>query len=363
MIELRGVTKQYLYGARVLGATELRVEDGEIVALLGDAQSGKTTMLKVIAGVTDCEGEVLIDGSPIAKKPDDVLMVFDDLAVFKNRSFYYNLAYPLKIRGVEKSEIERRVYAAAERIGITAWLKDKVSKAPLIQVKRLGLARLFLRDFRVLLIDDITRGLSREEADELWGEVVPILIEKAAKGVSVMYATTDSGEAVSVADRIAVLHYGEVKQVGTVEQIYKTPDSIWAAQAIDKYYHFERARLEDKDGALQIVLGVQTPVSKANEYPISNEYRISIEHLRNEIASGYIGKDVYVGWHADCFAKSGERSERVSYAIRINDEYLMRTESGIWVKDEDKRETVCTLPMAEEVRIFDFASENSLHKM
>ncbi|MDE5601909.1 MAG: ATP-binding cassette domain-containing protein [Clostridia bacterium] len=356
MIELRGVTKQYLYGARVLGVAELRVEDGEIIALLGDGQSGKTTMLKVIAGVTDCEGEVLIDGSPTPKKPDDVLMVFDDLAVFENRSFYYNLAYPLKIRGVEKSEIERRVYAAAERIGITAWLKDKVSKAPLIQVKRLGLARLFLRDFRVLLIDDITHGLSRDEANELWGEVVPILLEKAAQGVSVMYATTDSSEAISVADRIAVLHYGEIKQVGTAKSICEKPDSIWAAQAIDKYYHFERARLEDNGGELQVVLGVQTPVSQGNEY------RIEVEHLRNAIVGGYIGKDVYVGWHADSFADLGERNEKVSYAMRVKDGYIMRTESGIWVKGDEKCDTVCTLPKAADVRIFDFTNENSLHK-
>lgn len=94
MIELKGVTKQYLYGARVLGSVELKVDDGGIVALLGDKGSGKTTLLKVAAGVTDCEGEVLISGAPLAKRPDDVLMVFDDLAVFKNRTFYYNLAYP-----------------------------------------------------------------------------------------------------------------------------------------------------------------------------------------------------------------------------------------------------------------------------
>lgn len=356
MIELKGVTKQYLYGARVLGAAELRVEDGEIIALLGGEQSGKTTMLKVIAGVTDCEGEVLIDGSPIAKKPDDVIMVFDDLAVFKNRSFYYNLAYPLKIRGVDKEEIHRTVYAAAERMGITAWLKSRVCKAPLIEVKRLGLARLFLRDFKALLIDGITNGLSKEEATELWGEAMPIILEKARQGVSVIFATVNRDEALSIADRIAVLHYGELKQVGTAEEIYFSPSNIWAAQAIDEYYHFERARLEEKGGKLYAVLGVKTPAWDAQECAVR------IECARSDIADGYIGKDVYVGWHADCFAKEGERRERAEYAVRVDGGYLLRTSSGIWVRSESKTDSVCTLPRADKVMIYDFAGENSLHR-
>lgn len=356
MIELRGVTKQYLYGARILGGIDMRVEDGEIVALLGDKQSGKTTMLKVIAGVTDCEGEVLIDGSPLDKKPDDVLMVFDDLAVFENRSFYYNLAYPLKIRGLNKAEIDRKVTAAAERVGVTAWLRDKVKKAPLIYVKRLGLARLFLREYRALLVDNITCGLSREEASELWGEVAPILLEKARQGVSVVYSTTDKGEAISVSDRVAVLHLGELKQLAPWEIICSSPASIWAAQATDSHYHFERARLEEKDGKLQIVLGVKTPVSEACEYALNAEC------LRDKIVDGFCGNDVYVGCRAEDFAEEGERNERVEYALRCDDGYLMRTESGVWVKNGSKSESVCTLPRIEKIRLYDFNSENSLHK-
>lgn len=360
MIELRGVTKQYLYGARVLGSVDMTVADGEIVALLGDGGSGKTTLLKVAAGVTDCEGEVLISGSPIAKRPDDVLMVFDDLAVFKNRSFYYNLAYPLKLRGADKSEIDRRVKACAERMGITACLYEKVRKMPLIDVKRLAVARLFLREYKALFIDDITSGLDRDETEELWSEVIPIILEKAKEGVSVIYATHSAYEATSIADRIAVLHYGELKQIGSAKEINENPSNIWAAQALDKYYHFERARLERINGGLKVVLGVKTPVSGADGENEANETVLDGSTFEGRIASGYEGETVFIGWRGDDFAESGERKESVSYAVREGDAYILHTQSGICVERDNKAEDVCTLPNIARAFLFDFTNENSI---
>ncbi|MCM1305958.1 MAG: ABC transporter ATP-binding protein [Bacteroides sp.] len=354
MIELRGVTKQYLYGARVLGSTDMTVGDGEIVALLGDKGSGKTTLLKVAAGVTDCEGEVFIGGNPIAKRPDDVLMVFDDLAVFENRSFYYNLAYPLRLRGVEKDAIDRRVKACAERMGITACLYERAKKMPLIDVKRLAIARLFLREYKALFIDDITSGLDRDEADELWGEVMPIILQKASEGVSVIYSTHSAHEALSIADRIAVMHYGELKQIGTAKQIYDNPSNVWAAQALDRYYHFEQARLERRGGELKLILGVETPVSEGSEIAIDGSV------FEGRIANGYEGEKVFIGWHSDDFADSGEREENVSYAVREGDAYVLHTECGICVKRNDKAESVCTLPKIERAYLFDYTNENNI---
>ncbi len=355
MIELRGVAKQYLYGARVLGSVDLRVADGEIVALLGGVGSGKTTLLKCVADVTDCEGEVLVDGKPVGKRPDDVIMVFDDLAVFKNRSFYYNLAYPLKIRGVDKHETDRLVNAAAKRMGIVACLGEKVRKMPLIDVKRLALARLFLRDYRALLVDDITRGLSREEADELWTETAPILVEAARKGASVIFATTDRSEAISVAHRIAVMNCGEIKQVDTAKNIYEFPSNIWAAQAVDEHYRFERARLERRDGKLWVVF------AKDGGEECSLDARV----FDGEIADGFEGKDIYVGWHAEDYDTVGDAlTEDVSYAVRdgVNNGFLLYTASGARVRCEEFRERVGVLPKIKKARLFELYSENSLHK-
>lgn len=347
MIKLDGVSKQYLYGARVLFGVDLEVKDGEIVSVLGDEQSGKTTLLKVVAGVTDCEGQVLIDGSPIAKKPDDVIMVFDDLAIFDNRSCYYNLAYPLKIRGFDKAAIDVKVKECAKRAGITAILYERAGKVSLIDRKRLALARLFLRDCKAVLVDVITCGLDKEEAATLWSEVAPVLVEKAREGKSVIFATRDKDEALSIADRIVVLHYREVKQIGTYEDVMQNPSNIWAAQAFDEDYHFEKATLDVKNGAL---------VCKTLD-----GYKIDVSHLCGKVAPEYIGKTVLAGWRSDCYDVDGERKIAVDYALKRQDGYILVC-GDARVKSKEKSNEVGTLPLANATRLFDDTNENSIVK-
>lgn len=347
MIKLEGVSKQYPYGARVLGSLDMTINDGQIVALLGDESSGKTTFLKVVASVTDCEGKVLFDGQPLAKKPDDVIMVFDDLAMFENRSCFYNLAYPLIIRGYDKNEIKRIAGDCAERAGVVAILRDKVKKTSLIDKKRLAFARLFSRPSKVVLVDDITRGLDREEAKTLWSEVAPVLQNMAKEGRIVVFATRDKDEAMSIADTIVVMHYKEVKQIGTIDRILENPSNIWAAQAFDEDYRFEKARLDEKSGKL-----VATTL---------DGYDIDLGHLDGKIAEGYIGKDVFVGWASDCYDVEGDRKESVQSFMRTQNGYELRVRSGV-VHCVKKLDGVGTLPLKNAARVFDFASENSIIK-
>jgi len=360
MIELRGVSKQYLYGARLLGSVDLKIDDGEIAAVFGGEGSGKTTCLKVIAGVTDCEGEVIINGVQVSEKSskqlgDDVLMLFDDLALFKNKTCRFNIGYPLIIRGYSKEETEKIVDAAAEKAGIVSCLNMKVKKMSALDTKRIGIARLFIREFKTLLIDDITGGLERKDAEQLWAELAPLIVRFKREGKSVVVATENFGEAASAADRIAIIHAGEIKQIGRLNELWDSPKNIWAAEAADKYYHFERARICGLDGGLKLVLGIETPVSKAEEYSVD------ISAMREKIPEEYIGKTVFAGWHSDCFAESGERKESVEYALYENGNYILHTAGGIRIRSEKKTDAACTLPRAEGVRIYDFASENCVH--
>ncbi|MBP3492447.1 MAG: ABC transporter ATP-binding protein [Clostridia bacterium] len=345
MIKLDGVSKQYIYGARVFAPVDMTINDGEIVALLGDELSGKTTFLKVVAGVTDSEGKVLFDGEPLAKKPDDVIMIFDDLALFANRSCYYNLAYPLKIRGANKDEIDKRVKAAAEKVGITASLYFKARKLDSIDKKRLAIARLFLRDFKVALVDDITRGLKKEDAKTLWQEVAPALQDFAKEGKIVIFATRDKDEAISIADRIVVTHYRQIKQIGTLEQILQNPSNIWAAQAFDEDYAFEKAKLNIADGKL-----VATT---------DDGFEIDLSHLTNRVVQSYIGKSVYVGWHSDCYDVQGARQVEVRHSYKTNDGYILVCEN-CKIKSRLNLARVGTLPLFGKALVFDDTNENSI---
>lgn len=351
MLELVGVSKQYLYGARLLHSLDMSVANGEIVAILGEEGSGKTTLIKVIGAVTDCEGRVLIDGEDAKCKSDDTIIVFDDLAVFQNRTFYYNLAYPLKIRGYDKQDIDNRVKQAATKLGITACLYEKVRKMPLIDVKRLAIARLFIRDSKLILIDDITNGLNKDDAQILWNEIVPLIIEKAREGVSVIYSTSQKDEAISIANRIVVMHYGEVKQIGSVQEIDAQPSNIWSAQALDCDYHFERAHLSCKNEVL---------VASVNSSQSDESIDIDISHLKSKIVDSYVDKDVYIGWKSCDYAQSGDRKESVAYSIKCDDGYINVLQSGKRVHSSSRLEKVCTLPNISKVCLFDIASENSI---
>lgn len=345
MIKLDGVSKQYLYGARVFAPTDMTIKDGEIVALLGDESSGKTTFLKVVAGVTECEGKVLFDGEPLAKKPDDVVMIFDDLALFENRSCYYNLAYPLKIRGVDKGKTDEIVKRAADIVGITASLYFKAKKLDLADKKRLAIARLFLRDFKVALVDDITRGLDKEDAKTIWSEVAPVLQDFAKEGKCVIFATRDKDEAISIADKIVVTHYRQIKQIGTYEQICENPSNIWAAQAFDEDYAFEKAKLQSVNGTL-----VATT---------EDGFEIDLSHLTNRVVQSYIGKSVYVGWHSDCYDVQGARQVEVRHSYKTNDGYILVCEN-CKIKSRLNLARVGTLPISGKALVFDDTNENSI---
>ena len=349
MIEINGVSKQYLYGARVLNALDMEINDGEIIAVLGDEGSGKTTFIKVVSAVEDFEGSITLDGKPMTQKTNDTIVLFDDLAIFGNHDFYCNLAFPLVIRGVDKQEIQKRVYYAAEKLGIVACLKDKVKKASLIDKKRLAIARLLIREAKAIFVDDITSGLSEVEAKIILRQIQPILVDFAKRGASVVFSTTSIEEARSIADRIVVLHYGEVKQIGTYDEIYFNPQNVWAGEAVDEYFVFEEAKLENSNGKLTIAFE-------------DGKYELDANRFNGKIIDDFVGKEIYVGWHGEDYLLDGDRVEPVKYSVRLANGYLNITESGKRIINAGKLDTVCTLPDMKKAFLFDKQNENSIEK-
>lgn len=354
MLRFVGVTKQYLYGARLFGALDLTVADGEIIAVYGDEGAGKTSFLKTAAGAEECEGEVLLDGKKVGGRTDDVIMVFEDGAVFKWRTAFDNLAYPLKLRGTDKVEIASRVLAAAEKTGIGGVCLDlRARSLSAAERRRMSLARLFLRDAKLLVIDEPTAGLSRKEAESLWSDVAPLLKEKAAQGVTVIYSTSSREEALSICDRLVVLHNGEVKQIASVPEILRDPENVWAAQAVDGNYNYEKCLLFDENGALNIVF--------------RNGKRISAEVFRGKIAEGYVGKEVLCGWYPTksataCGSAREGFSERVVYSVADRYGRTLTTKSGLRTRSDADAETADAYPCEDGFALFDATNENSITK-
>lgn len=377
MLELKGVTKQYLYGARVLSAIDTVIRNGEIVAVLGGDGSGKTTFIKTVSGVTESDGTVLLDSKPIRVKTDDVIVMFDDGALFSRKTVYKNLAYPLKIRKIETAEIDSRVKAAAELTGIYPVLYSPVFKLSAVDKKRVSAARLFLRGAKVLMLDQPTAHLEREDAENWWRELALLLIKEKEKGKTVIFTTANADEAVSISDRIIVLHAGEVKQIGTADEISKTPQSVWAAEALDKNYNVEKVLLCEADGKLTL--------------EFEGKYVLSAEAFRGKIVDGYVGKNVLAGWHGNAFLnengiecafpevktpvsdtednknevdgatdRANLRKEKVVYSLKEIGGYVMYTESGKKLLSDKLFNQVVTLPDVDNVCLFDAENENSI---
>lgn len=353
MLTLKGVTKQYLYGARLFGALDLTVADGEIVAVYGGEGSGKTSFLKTVAGVEDSEGEILVCGESTKVKTDNVVMVFDDGCVFGFRSVFDNLAFPLKIRRVDKVEIASRVIRAAEKTGIGGCLRLRARSLSAEEQRRMSLARIFVRDAPLVLIDEPTKGLSKEEASAVWADLAPLLKERAAAGASVIFSTTDRMEAMSISDRVMVLQAGEVKQVASWEEIAARPSNVWAAQAIDVHYNVVKCVLYLKNGVLTLKFG--------------DGKEISVEGTDGKPLENYIGKEVLCGWFPSSSATAKGASERESFSektvfcARTAKGTEVLTESGLHSLCPGNRDKVDAYPCnGEGVTLFDAANENSI---
>ncbi len=223
-LELRKVDRWH-HRTVVLDDLSMRAPSGRITALFGDAESGRMTALKVIAGIEKAhDGEILIDGADISRMrtgPGDVATVFRSAALMPHKSAYDNIAYPLKLARFDKETIEARVLAVAEHFGLTEVLGLRPKRLTALQRYQIGLARALVRDPAIYLFelpseeDPEIRNLAIAEMKRLRDE-----FER-----TVLFATDVVEEARALADWIVVLHNGHKQQMGSPARIVERPAS------------------------------------------------------------------------------------------------------------------------------------------
>lgn len=353
MLELVGAAVKYPYGARLFGAVDAVFADGKIVAVTGGEGSGKTSFLKMLVGAVETEGDVILDGVPVGGDRNAAVMVFDDGALFPLRSAAYNVGYPLRIRKVARDERERAVRNAAEIMDVTGCLPFAVRKLDAEEKRRISLARLFVREARLLVIDEPTAGLSRESAQRVWAHLAPLLVRKAESGCTVIYSTSDAFEAASVSDEIIALHDGEIRQRGTVDDLLSRPADVWAVQAVEPDYNVTTAVLSDENGVLKLVFG---------------ENRVlDVSALRDRIAEEYVGREVYAGWlprrsgePLPALSGEGTFTEKATFVARTPSGYVVTTEGGFNVFSEERADSADVRPSADGLTLFERKNERSI---
>jgi len=200
------------------------VNSGELFCLLGPPGAGKTTVLRMIAGLErPDEGDIYLEGELINDVPPgerDVAMVFEDMALYPHMTAYENIAYPLRLRRVPRQEINRKVREVAENLRISHILNRLPQTFSGGELRRVAIGRALVRRPRVLLLDQPLTDLDAKIRQQMTGELRRLQTEVDQ---TMMYATHDFEEAVTMADRIMVINEGQEEQLDTPEELYDRP--------------------------------------------------------------------------------------------------------------------------------------------
>ncbi|MCE4615606.1 MAG: ABC transporter ATP-binding protein [Aeropyrum sp.] len=231
-IMLEGIVKRF--GKTVaLRGVNLEVRDGEAMVLLGPSGCGKTTTLRIVAGLErPDEGRVVFGGRDVTNLPPkdrNVAMVFQSYALWPHMRVFDNIAFPLKIRKVESSEVRRRVRWAAELLEIEHLLDRYPHQLSGGQQQRVAVARAIVTEPEVLLMDEPLSNLDAILRVKMRSEIKKL---QRRLGVTMVYVTHDQVEAMVIGDRVAVMNYGEVQQVGSPQEIYNEPANTFVATFI-----------------------------------------------------------------------------------------------------------------------------------
>ncbi|MER8490312.1 ABC transporter ATP-binding protein [Mesorhizobium australicum] len=231
-IELRGVQK--FFGAvQVIKDLNLKIADNEFIVLLGQSGCGKTTTLRAIAGLeTIDEGDILIDGKPVQhlKAADrDIAMVFQSFSLYPHMSVYENIAFPLRATRKSKSEIDQEVRSVAKTLQIMDLLAKKPSALSGGDMQRVAIGRALVRRPKAMLMDEPIGALDAKLREEMRAEIKRLHIKQ---GSTTIYVTHDQIEAMSLADRIVIMHEGVLQQVGTPDEVYSRPANLFVAQFV-----------------------------------------------------------------------------------------------------------------------------------
>jgi len=233
-LELRGV--RVAYGTRVvLPAIDLSVAPGETLALLGPSGSGKTTLLSAIAGfVRVVAGEIRLDGRPLASPVADVPperrevgVVFQGYALWPHLTALETVAYPLRRRGIPRGEAHRRALEILGQLGIAHLAGRRPAELSGGEQQRVGLGRALARDARIYLFDEPTAHLDASLRERLQDELAE---HRRRLRAAAIYATHDSGEALAIADRVALMRDGRIVQTGDPAEVYARPVDLWTAR-------------------------------------------------------------------------------------------------------------------------------------
>ena len=359
-VELKGITKVFDGNVRAVDNANIVVEDKEFVVLVGPSGCGKSTTLRMIAGLEDItEGELYIDGelmNDVPPKDSNIAMVFQNYALYPHMSVYENMAFGLRIKKVQKSEINRRVQEAARILDIDKLLERKPKALSGGQRQRVAVGRAIVREPKVFLFDEPLSNLDAKLRVQMRAELSDLHLRLNA---TMIYVTHDQVEAMTMASKIVVMKDGLIQQIGSPLYLYNHPINKFVAGFIGSPpMNFLHVKVLD-EGGLVLDEG-------------SFKVKPAAEHI--EYLSKYLGKEIYFGIRPEDLIYHEDTGASNNIPVKITVVEPLGADIHLWVttstqplvaRTEPNREfkvgdSANFTPRMEKARYFDKETELSI---
>ncbi len=325
-VRFENVQKSYDGEILVVKDLNLDIPKGEFLTMLGPSGSGKTTSLMMLAGFEPAtHGNIYLDGQSINNVPPNkrgIGMVFQNYALFPHMTVAENLAFPLHVRGLSKSEIETKVRQALEMVELPEMGGRRPAQLSGGQQQRVAVARALVFDPNLILMDEPLGALDKQLREQMQYEIKHI---HENLGVTVVYVTHDQSEALTMSDRIAVFNDGVIQQLSTPDDLYERPQNSFVAQFIgeNNKLHGKVTKLTDGiatvdlDGGEVVTAAAVNVVANGDRTTLSlRPERVEIEPKKSSvdnIVTGEIRELIYLGDHV-----------RTRMSVAGNDEFIVK---------------------------------------
>ena len=298
-VEFKDVEKQYPNGFQAVTDLNLEIEEGEFLVMVGPSGCGKSTTLRMIAGLEDITGgELSIGGrvvNDVPPKDRDIAMVFQNYALYPHMTVAENIGFALKLAKTPKDEIKQRVDAAGRMLELTEILDRKPAQLSGGQRQRVAMGRAIVRRPRGFLLDEPLSNLDAKLRVQMRAQITELQREV---GVTTFYVTHDQVEAMTMADRVAVINRGILQQVESPQKLYDRPDNLFVAAFIGSpSMNLMEARLDEANGAVKIQVGSQSLAVPASAFE------------RRPGLRDYVGRSVTVGIRPEDFGDAALQTD------------------------------------------------------
>ena len=302
-VSINNVSKTYQGNVEGVRDVSFTCEDGEFLAILGPSGSGKSSMLRMIAGLEDItKGEILFDErvvNNLTPAQRNIALAFESYALYPLLSVYENIAFPLRARGMSRADVDQKVRFVAEQLGISDILNRKPSSLSGGHQQRVSLARALVRDPNVTLLDEPISHMDQRVRAEMRARIRRLHNEFR---LTTIFVTHDQEEAVSLCDRVAVMSMGTLQQIGTVDEVWNRPTNKFVASFVgEPEMNFFRGTIE-------------TP----REISVATKEGKTVFPIAFGVLQKYLGTEITVGVRPHDITLAVNKTEQAALAASVD---------------------------------------------